>query len=129
MPFWPLCCESKAILSKNVMGEFFSRLPRSRLDKPSSRQPSQATLSFEQSEIFTKAYSGAEISETGLAPSCGLESKGPRHAVHSVSSATKCSVVWYVVVRCVRVVHLQVYISWGSRRRAQGPENCSDLPP
>ena len=47
MQFWPLCCEGEAILSKRFrpdypgwsvhMGEFSSRLPRSRSQKPRSR--------------------------------------------------------------------------------------------
>ena len=36
------------------MEKFSSRLPRSQLEKPRSRQPSHSTLSYEHSEIFTK---------------------------------------------------------------------------
>ena len=36
------------------MVTFPARLPRSRLERPRSRQPSQPALSFEHIEVFTK---------------------------------------------------------------------------
>ena len=57
MPFWPLCCESEAILSERFlpgypgqsvhMGKFSSRLQRSRSQKPRSRWPGQSVFSYE----------------------------------------------------------------------------------
>ena len=39
-------------------GKFSARLPRSRLEKPRSREPSQPTLSYEHIENFYKGFRG-----------------------------------------------------------------------
>ena len=70
------------------MAKFPARLPRSRLEKPRSREPSQPALLYEGIENFPKDLEVRRVSKTGLPRSTGFIWRGPKWALIEFRSNT-----------------------------------------